>query len=74
MRVVGDSLSKKRRYFAVFILIVAAMAFLYNRMPTAYLPDEDQGILLAQIIMPQGATLEQTIRVAAQIEKHFLDN
>ena len=74
VRVVGDSLSKKRRYFAVFILIVAVMAFLYNRMPTAYLPDEDQGILLAQIIMPQGATLEQTIRVAAQIEKHFLDN
>ncbi len=74
VRVVSDSLSKKRRYFAVFTLIVALMAFLYNRMPTAYLPDEDQGALLAQIIMPQGATLEQTTQVAAQIEKHFMDN
>jgi len=29
-------------------------------MPTAYLPDEDQGVLLAQVIMPTGSTLEQT--------------
>ena len=74
VRVVGDSLSKKRRYFAVFVLIVGLMVFLFQRMSTAYLPDEDQGILLAQVIMPQGATLEQTDVVTAQIEKYFMEN
>ncbi len=68
---VGHSLSRKRRYLAVFVLIASTMAFLYQRMPTAYLPDEDQGILLAQIIMPTGTTLEQTSEVAKLIERHF---
>ena len=39
------------------------MGVLFLRMPTAYLPDEDQGIMLAQVIMPTGATLEQTQEV-----------
>ena len=61
---VGHSLTRKKRYLAVFLLIVAIMGVLYFRMPTAYLPDEDQGSLLSQIIMPAGATLEQTREVS----------
>jgi HAE1 family hydrophobic/amphiphilic exporter-1 len=68
---VGHSLSRKKRYLVVFLLIVAVMGFLYLRMPTAYLPDEDQGILLAQVIMPSGATLEQTGEVTKQIQRYF---
>ena len=71
VRLVGHSLSRKLRYIAVFVVIVAAMSVLYLRMPTAYLPEEDQGILLAQIIMPKGATMEQTMDIAKQIEKYF---
>ena len=44
MGLVSRSISNKRRYLAVFIVILAAMGFLFLRMPTAYLPDEDQGI------------------------------
>jgi HAE1 family hydrophobic/amphiphilic exporter-1 len=73
VRLVGHSLSRKIRYVVVFLLIVAAMSFLYLRMPTGYLPDEDQGILLAQVIMPSGSTLEQTSEVTAQIERYFQD-
>ncbi|HNU74781.1 MAG TPA: efflux RND transporter permease subunit, partial [Deltaproteobacteria bacterium] len=72
VRMVGHSLSKSLRYLAVFVVIVGAMGFLYMRMPTAYLPDEDQGILLAQVIMPTGSTLEQTKTVAQQVERYFL--
>jgi len=50
------------------------MGVLFLRMPTAYLPDEDQGILLAQVIMPVGSTLEQTDAVTKQIEKYFMEN
>jgi len=71
VKLVGHSLAKKLRYLAVFLVIVAALGFLYLRMPTAYLPDEDQGILLAQLFMPTGATLEQTGQVAEQVERYF---
>ena len=74
VRLVGHSLSRKMRYLAVFLLIVVVMGVLYLRMPTAYLPDEDQGILLAQVIMPKGATLEQTGKVTEQIQSYFQEN
>ncbi len=74
VKLVGHSLSRKKRYLAVFLVIVGVMGLLYLRMPTAYLPDEDQGILLAQVIMPTGATLEQTGMVAKEIERYFKEN
>jgi HAE1 family hydrophobic/amphiphilic exporter-1 len=74
VKLVGHALSRKLRYLVVFILIVAGLGFLFGRMPTAYLPDEDQGILLAQILMPTGATLEQTQAVADEVQRHFKEN
>jgi HAE1 family hydrophobic/amphiphilic exporter-1 len=71
VRLVGHSLAKKLRYLFVFLLIVGAMGFLFFRMPTSYLPDEDQGSLLVQVIMPKGATLEQTGRVTEEIQRYF---
>ncbi|MBU0651561.1 MAG: efflux RND transporter permease subunit [Proteobacteria bacterium] len=74
VKLVGHALSRKRRYVAVFVLIVAGMGFLFMRMPTSYLPDEDQGILLAQIILPTGSTLEQTQAAADEVQRHFREN
>ena len=48
------------------------MALLYLRMPTGYLPDEDQGTLMAMVQLPVGSTLEQTQAVMAEVEHHFL--
>ncbi len=72
-RLVSHSLDHKLRYLAIYLAIVAVMGILFLRMPTAYLPDEDQGMLLAQVIMPQGATLEQTGNVTEQIQRYFLE-
>ncbi|HPL62388.1 MAG TPA: efflux RND transporter permease subunit [Syntrophales bacterium] len=74
VELVGHSLAKRIRYGTVFIVIVAALGLLIMRMPTAYLPDEDQGVLLSQVIMPKGATLEQTKEVNRQIENYFKEN
>ncbi|MBW2709211.1 MAG: efflux RND transporter permease subunit [Deltaproteobacteria bacterium] len=74
VRLVRHSLSRKLRYLIIFLVIVAAMGVLFLRMPTAYLPDEDQGMLLTQVIMPAGATLEQTEKVTKQIERYFQEN
>lgn len=74
VKVVDHSLSRKKRYFVVFLVIIAVMGILYLRMPTAYLPDEDQGMLMAQIIMPAGSTIEQTRDVSKEIERYFMEH
>ena len=68
---VDRALSRRRRYLAVFAVIAALMVFLFMRMPTSYLPDEDQGMLLAQIMLPTGATIEQTIAVSDEVQRYF---
>jgi hydrophobe/amphiphile efflux-1 (HAE1) family protein len=72
LKLVGHSLANKFRYLVIFLLIVAAMGFLFRRMPTAYLPDEDQGILMVQALLPANSTLEQTDRVMKTVQEHFL--
>ncbi len=72
VRLVGQVLAKKLRYIIVFFLIVAAMGYLFQRMPTSYLPNEDQGILMVQAMLPANATLEQTEKVMDQVREHFL--
>ena len=71
VRLVGQSLSKKIRYVVIFLLIVVAMGFLFQRMPTAFLPDEDQGILMVQALLPANATLEQTATVMESVSDYF---
>jgi HAE1 family hydrophobic/amphiphilic exporter-1 len=71
---VGRTLARKTRYVVIFLLIVGALGFLFKRMPTGYLPDEDQGILFTQVILPANATLEQTKGVLEQVRKHFQED
>ena len=49
------------------------MGFLFQRMPTAYLPDEDQGILMVQAMLPANSTLEQTKKVMDGVKDYFLE-
>ena len=71
--IVGRSFGKPVRYLVVYGAIVVAMAFLFLRLPTAFLPDEDQGFIICQVQLPAGATQERTIQVIRQMEKHFLE-
>jgi hydrophobe/amphiphile efflux-1 (HAE1) family protein len=54
------------------VAIVAVLAFLFIRLPTAFLPEEDQGSIINQITLPTGATLDRTLAVAKQVEHHYL--
>jgi len=72
IKLVGRVLAKKLRYLFIFLLIVVATGFLFLRMPTGYLPAEDQGILMVAATLPSGATLEQTQKVMDQVRDHFL--
>ncbi len=71
---VGHILGTRVPYLVVFVLIVAAMALLFLRMPTAYLPDEDQGTLMTLVQLPPGSTREQTEAVLDQVRRHFLED
>jgi hydrophobe/amphiphile efflux-1 (HAE1) family protein len=66
-------LGKRLRYMVVYVLIVAALAFLFQRMPTAYLPDEDQGIMFVQAQLPSGSTVEQTEAVMDEVRDYLLN-
>ena len=71
---VSHSMRHKLRYVAVYVLLVAGIVLLFLRLPTAYLPDEDQGILLSQILLPTGTTLEKTQEVAEEVKQYFQEN
>lgn len=72
VRLAGRVLAKRIRYVLLYLAIVAGLGFLFLRMPTSYLPDEDQGILLAQAMLPGNATLEQTQAVLERVRDYFL--
>jgi hydrophobe/amphiphile efflux-1 (HAE1) family protein len=69
---VGKILTRKLRFLFIYVLIVGALFYLFQRMPTAYLPNEDQGVLFTQAMLPPGSTLEQTDAIMDQIRDHFL--
>ena len=69
--IVGRSFGKPVRYLIIYGAIVVVMVFLFLRLPTAFLPDEDQGFIICQIQLPAGATMERTLKVIEQVEQHF---
>jgi hydrophobe/amphiphile efflux-1 (HAE1) family protein len=74
LKIVAHSLAKKIRYIFLFLAISVIMGYLFLKMPTSYLPEEDQGILYVQVMLPANSTLEQTKSVLEKVEKHFLEN
>jgi multidrug efflux pump len=62
------------RYLVVFVVIVGLMALLFTRIPKSFLPDEDQGILFAQVTTPPGATTERAEKVLAEVTDYFLND
>ncbi len=71
---VGYSLDRKRRFLLLYVLLVAAVVFSFSRMATSYIPDEDQGILMIQAMLPAGSTLEQSQAVMDRVQTHFMEN
>ena len=71
--IVGRSFGKPIRYLLVYGTIVVAMGWVFLKLPTSFLPDEDQGFIICQVQLPAGATQERTIQVVRQMEQHFLE-
>ncbi len=71
-RTVGAMLNGTGRYLLVYVVIVAGMAVLFMRLPTAFLPSEDQGVFATQAILPAGAAQERTQKVLDEVTDYYL--
>jgi HAE1 family hydrophobic/amphiphilic exporter-1 len=73
-RTVGHILTRRARFGVVYVAIAGVLVALFWRMPTGYLPDEDQGSLMSIVQLPVGSTLEQTQAVMSELRRYFDEN
>ena len=59
--------------FVVYLIIVAGMIWLFTRIPAAFLPEEDQGVIFAQVQTPAGSSAERTQKVIDEMREFLLD-
>lgn len=71
---VSGIVRKTGRYLVVYLIIVIGMVVLFMRLPTSFLPEEDQGVFLTMIQLPAGATQERTQKVLDQVTHYYLNN
>lgn len=67
-------INRSWRFLAVFLAIVIAMGWMFARLPSSFLPEEDQGILITSVQLPVGATQDRTERVLKQVTDHYLND
>ena len=70
---VSKMLAKSGRYVIIYLGVIGVLAFLFMRLPTSFLPDEDQGIMFTQIQLPAGATQERTMKTIKKVEDYYLE-
>ncbi|MER9328691.1 efflux RND transporter permease subunit [Mesorhizobium sp. M0488] len=65
-------IKRGKRFLVVFLAIVIAMGWMFARLPSSFLPEEDQGILITSVQLPVGATQDRTERVLTEVTDHYL--
>ena len=70
--VVTRMLKKAGRYLVIYAAIIGAVAVVYMRLPTSFLPGEDQGSIIVNVQLPPGATQARTLSVMQQVEGFIL--
>src|ERR1700678_3529611 len=70
--IVGRMIGRPWRYMIVYLALASLMGLLFLRLPTAFLPDEDQGYLFTLVQTPVGSTMERTERALDKIEDYFI--
>jgi multidrug efflux pump len=69
---VARILRRAARYLVIYAAIIGVLVLVYTRLPTSFLPGEDQGTMLINVQLPPGATLERTRNVMEQVESYIL--
>jgi multidrug efflux pump len=71
---VGHVIAKRNLFLVIYLLLVVATGYLFTRVPTSFLPDEDQGVMMMQTTLPANASSERTQQVLDDIQSWLLKN
>ena len=71
---VGKVVKQGVRFSIIYLAMLAVLAVLFMRLPTSFLPEEDQGVIMSMVQLPVGATKERTEKVLGQMRDYFLKN
>jgi len=71
---VGKILKRPIRWLFVYGAIIAVVIIMFMRLPTAFLPDEDQGNFMVMVMLPQGATMTETQAALREVGKYLIEN
>ena len=69
---VGKVVKQGVRFGIIYVAMLAVLAVLFMRLPTSFLPEEDQGVIMSMVQLPVGATKERTEKVLGQMRDYFL--
>ncbi len=69
---VGYILKRSGRFALVYLLLIGGTAYMFTKLPTSFIPEEDQGVFLTMVQLPAGATLERTQKVLNTVRDHYL--
>ncbi|MFA7664565.1 MAG: efflux RND transporter permease subunit [Burkholderiaceae bacterium] len=69
---VGSMVARVGRWMLVYALLVGVLVFSFLRLPTSFLPSEDQGFLITDVQLPAGATANRTESALEQLEAYYM--
>ena len=69
---VAAVLKRKAPYLLLYVVIVGAMVMLFGKLPSSFLPDEDQGVMYVQVLGPAGSTMERTQKTVDGMREKLL--
>ncbi|HEX8603372.1 MAG TPA: efflux RND transporter permease subunit [Pseudoduganella sp.] len=72
--VVATMIRRRAPSMIVYAVLLAVLAVVFMRLPTSFLPEEDQGVLFTQIQLPTGATQERTLKTIEKVENYFMND
>lgn len=68
---VGRSIKMRWLYLIPYAIIIAGLAFLFSRIPSSFIPEEDQGMLMTLVQLPAGATQKETQAVIDKVNNYY---
>ncbi|WP_137045422.1 efflux RND transporter permease subunit [Pseudolabrys sp. FHR47] len=66
-------IERSKRILLIFVALVVVMGVMFTRLPSSFLPQEDQGILITSVQLPVGATQDRTLRALDDVRKYYLE-
>lgn len=68
---VGKILHRSLRWILIYVLLLGGVVFIFLRLPSSFLPQEDRGMFTTSVQLPSGSTQQQTLKVVQKVEDYF---